>query len=286
MNLPTPKYVVSDPKENHRYRIELPNGTVVEKLVSVTGVLDVISKPALYQWYAKSACELIRQKLNTLANVPIVITPEWIDEVVAEGRKRQDKIKDEAAEIGTAAHAAFERIIRGEPLGAVPPSVAEPAAEFARWFAKTNIRIVASELPVGSITHRFGGRIDALGVVGDDEWVLLDWKTSNGLYPEMALQVGGGYALALAEQYGVSVGRAYIARFSKKEPWGSECCELLDIAAAQRGFISALELKHTLAEALIGEPVYSTFAARAEQSEKTATKARKAAKARVGTLGF
>ena len=257
MKLPKPKYTVSD--VNHKYSIMLPSGETIGPLKSVTTILDVISKPALYQWYARMACEQIEQRLMVIAGQNIRLTPDWITEVVAEGRKRPKVVKDEAAELGTAAHAAFEALIKGaSPIA--PPEIAPAIEEFRRWLGQTKTTIVAQEVRVGSAKYKFGGRFDALGE-REGKIGILEWKTATGLYPEFALQTAGGYAIAVEEQYpGTKIEWVDIARFPKKSPWGTEICPVIDMAAAREGFLAALTLTRALKADLIGAASYSTFA--------------------------
>jgi hypothetical protein len=286
MKLPAAAYAVTDPTGRHRYQIELPSGQIIPCECSVTGVLDVISKPALYNWYAKTACEQIRKRLLELSQAGrnVELTEQWIEAVVAEGRKRPTAVKDEAADLGTAAHAGFEDVLAGrEPK---VPTVIRPAiAEFETWLANTHTEIVESELPVGSATNRFGGRLDGLGY-RDGAWGIVDFKTSSGIYNEYALQTAGGYAIAVEEQYpGVLIEWADIVRFPKVAPWGSEAKPVADMTTARQAFLCALGLKRGLSRELIGPASYSTFAANAAAAEATraGAKAKKAkATAKVG----
>lgn len=257
MKLPTPTYTVDDPDGNHRYRI-VDGNNVVEKLASVTGILGSIAKPALYAWYAKMACEQIESRLKAMVGSDVKLTDEWIAEVIAEGRKRPNVVRDEAAELGTAAHAAFEAILNGvEPTA--PDAIKQTLTEFKTWFKSTDTEIVAQELPVASLKYHYGGRIDAIGY-RDGKWGILDWKTSTGIYPEMAFQVGGGYAIAVEEQYGIKVEWADIVRFPKKEPWGTEVKPVKALPLARQGFLAALALTRlNNVESVLGEPTYSTI---------------------------
>ena len=264
--LPTPKYIVLDPEGKHRYQIWEENaGCLAGDLDSVTGVLNVINKPALVNWAAGAACDLIKAELLGALDQNVRISAEWIDSVVAAGRKRPKQIKDQAADVGSQAHAAFEGFLKGETLMIAVPEIKDMVGELEKWHAQSKTTIVATELPVGSLLHRFGGRIDAIGW-RDGKWGLPDWKTSSGIYPEMALQVAGGYAIAIEEQYGIKIEWADIVRFSKKAPWGMEIKPVVDMAAAKRGFFAAMALQRELGAQLLGEATYSTFAQRAEQS--------------------
>lgn len=281
MNLPQSRYQVTDPAGKHKYQIEIPGHDPITGLKSVTTVLGVISKPALYAWYAKTACDQIHAALQPLVGQRVELTQQWVDRVVAEGRKRPTKVKDEAAELGTMAHAAFDEILAGkEPK--VPDQIRSAVDEFRKWFAASGIEVVASELAIGSAEYQFGGRIDAIGY-RNGQWGILDWKTGAGIYGEYALQTAGGYAIALEEQFpGIKVEWVDIVRFAKKEPWGSEVRPVADMENARRGFLDALDLCKALEVPMIGEASYSTFAENSAAADDLREKARQKKKSIVG----
>lgn len=256
--LPTPKYLVVDPKGTHRYKIQLPSGEVLSKLDSVTGILgNTIRKPALEAWKVKTALALVEEHLSGFRSKNIEITDSLISDAIAAGKKRPQEIADEAADIGIKAHDAFEAILNGRTFS-VPDEIVYPVAEFHKWFDGSKIQVIATELMVGSATRKYGGKLDALAI-RNGKWGILDWKTGSGIYPEMALQVAGGYAHAVEEQYGIIVEWADICRFSKKEPYGCEVKPVHDIHLAMRGFTACLDLKQILDSDLFGPTEYTTF---------------------------
>jgi len=285
MHLPEPAYTVTDPDGKHKYQIELPSGGTIRELESVTGVLNVINKPALINWATKTACDLIQGRLSCVVGQRIELTEEWINGVVAEGRKRPKAIKDEAANLGTMAHEAFEEIMAGR-APKVPTAIQSAIEEFKKWFDSSNTEIVATELPIASELNRFGGRLDAVGY-RNGTWGILDWKTGSGIYGEYALQTAGGYAIAMEEQYpGVKIEWVDIVRFSKKEPWGSEVRPVVALEVARDGFLSALRLSRALKVGLIGQPSYTTFAAVAAEAENLRRESKQKSKEKTSLVGF
>jgi hypothetical protein len=103
--------------------------------------------------------------------------------------------RDEAANIGTTAHAMVEASIKGWPFE-MPSTLNEEGREkvvsafnaYKAWESMTRLRIVAQEVGMVSEVHQFGGTLDAIGLLGD-ELCLLDWKTSNGVYPDFLIQL-------------------------------------------------------------------------------------------------
>ena len=97
--------------------------------------------------------------------------------------------RDEAAEAGTLAHDMIEAFILSHPapeIVGVNPQIAERAAnafaQFREWWDQTRIEIIATERGYVSERHQFGGTVDAIGRDTKGRIVLVDWKTSNGVY--------------------------------------------------------------------------------------------------------
>jgi len=111
---------------------------------------------------------------------------------------------EEAADIGTTGHAMVEAYINGEDphavldkaLSLVPDdrkdsykkSAESSYKAYRSWERMTNLEIVAQEISLVSTEYRFGGTPDAVGII-DGEYCLVDWKTSNGVYTDMLIQL-------------------------------------------------------------------------------------------------
>lgn len=138
--------------------------------------------------------------------------------------------RDEAADIGTRAHTMIERRLNGEKIKDVIKS--EPSEEarnafdqYLKWEKQTRLKLLSKyqEVQLVSPQYLFGGTPDAIGQIGKDV-VLLDWKTSSGVYSDYLLQlaayqhlVNDGYAMATGEPMGITVGKgAHLLRFSKE----------------------------------------------------------------------
>jgi hypothetical protein len=135
--------------------------------------------------------------------------------------------RDEAADIGTRAHAMIEAHINGE----VPVEDNEQAINafnmYLKWEKQTNLKMLSryQEIQLVSPEFRFGGTPDAIGEI-DGEVVLLDWKTSSAIYPDYLIQlaayqhlVNDGYAMATGKPMGIRVGSGvHLLRFAKNYP--------------------------------------------------------------------
>lgn len=109
--------------------------------------------------------------------------------------KLYDK-RDEAGEAGTLAHALVEAHIHGLPLtelSVYPENIAKQAMQgyenYLRWQEDNKIEIVYQEMELVSEEYRFGGCLDAIGRDSRGQLCLLDWKTSNAIYPDYIVQI-------------------------------------------------------------------------------------------------
>ena len=283
MNLPQPKYTVTD--DNHKYSIQLPSGEAIGPLKSVTGILNVLAKEALIGWAAREAAGYFKAELLRLGSRALdVATLEQISKDAAQAHRKKAK---DAADLGTACHDAFEAIIKGLELPGYPKELEEPVAAFKRYRLQSDIEVVATELAVASAKHRAGGRLDFLGYSkARGGWGIGDYKTPSGFYGnEYAYQAGGGYALMVEEMYGIEIWWAEIVRFSKKPPYESEARPVLDIRAAMSGFLAALDIARSNEIKLIGAPTFTSAGiAPAAADETIKAKVKKAAKP--SGLGF
>lgn len=248
IKLPLANYKVEQivEKRKHLYRATLSDGTT-RNGGGVTGVLGIISKPALIPWATKTALSCAEAALTARIGGKITLTASWIKEIMEEAKKKPDKVKDDAADLGTRAHAFFDAFIRGEKVDSVPEILVPAVTAFHNWIRESKIRVIQGDTKVFSLIHRYGGALDAIGMGDEGEFVLLDWKTSSGCYPEMALQVAA-YSQAFKETYGIEVSRAIIVRFSKVPPVEFETKEVVDIKKSFNAFISAKELQSSLQE--------------------------------------
>jgi hypothetical protein len=134
--------------------------------------------------------------------------------------------RDEAGNIGTAAHAMVEARIKGgdpewaeELLALDPPGQARARNAFGmyeKWASMNRLVIVDQEMQLVSEKYRFGGTPDAIGLI-DGELCLVDWKTSNGVFMDYLLQLAA-YRLLWEENHPDRplTGGFHLCRFSKE----------------------------------------------------------------------
>lgn len=137
-------------------------------------------------------------------------------------------VSEAAAAAGTLAHDAIEAHIKmlANPANQqfVWPVTAEIAvvakaknafSQFLEWLDQTKITITDTEFGSHSEVHGFGGTLDGIGTDGKGRVVLLDWKTSNAIYPDYLIQLAA-YALLLEENRGIKVEGFHIVRVAKE----------------------------------------------------------------------
>ena len=103
--------------------------------------------------------------------------------------------RDAAAESGTLAHSMVEAHINGKEFVIPDDMPAETIEEaqnafksYLSWASMTKLKIVEQEMPMVSEEYQFGGCPDAIGKI-KGELCLVDWKTSNGVYPDYLIQL-------------------------------------------------------------------------------------------------
>jgi hypothetical protein len=168
-----------------RYRTA--DGTMVP---GATTVLSGLAKPALVGWANRLGLEGIDSRAYT----------------------------SEAATVGTLAHYLIEC-----QLGCVEPDLADftPAqleraqtslASFNAWLKDHTLEPLMLEAQLVSERYRFGGTIDCYGRL-DNDLVLLDFKTSSGIYDEHKFQVAAYWHLL--KELGHPVDGARILRIGR-----------------------------------------------------------------------
>jgi hypothetical protein len=129
--------------------------------------------------------------------------------------------RDAAADAGSITHDWVEDTVHGTPLREFPNAAPETIVlartaldAFRDWVELNEVKWLATEFPLVSETHRFGGTPDALALVRGKRY-LLDWKSSNRVYGEHVCQVGAYRALML-ENGMEDVAGAMLLRFGKE----------------------------------------------------------------------
>lgn len=222
-----------------------------EPFPSVTTVLDVINKPKLHLWTKTRMLSFIRTRLNFLRQESttgtVELTEEWVEQTVKEAAERPDVEASIAAQFGTTSHSIIENVIKGQEQ-AVDPKYAMVLANYNSWLAQSDLEIKETEKFVWSEKHRYAGSLDAWGLCthrdGRQRLVVVDWKTTNYIQPQYALQVAA-YAKALGEMTGTPVDEGWVIRLDKTKPnWQAK--KVADLDHTFEDFLGALRLWRSL----------------------------------------
>lgn len=167
-----------------------------EEFASVTTLIGAgVPKPFLVAWAARTAAEYAADNLDALAGLSTKA------ERIALVKQAPNAHRDGAGALGDEVHIACQRIAEGGPLLAGdPPHV----AHYRRLLREHDITILDCERTVYNRTHHYAGTYDAIGKVGDTNAVI-DYKTSKGIYPEVALQLCAYSRAEFADGGGVEI---------------------------------------------------------------------------------
>jgi hypothetical protein len=171
----------------------------------MTTLLGVISSRALMGWMAKNGVA----KLKVLDQVVKEQTEDSAYGKIRELAEARWKLSEdtafwksgketgqEAADYGTLAHSWIEAHLQGRDvtLESLPEPSRNAVQAFLLWEADHKLEVIKTEQTFYNCRLHYAGTADCVAKV-DGELTLLDWKTSSGIYMEMAIQAWG-YALA------------------------------------------------------------------------------------------
>ena len=140
--------------------------------------------------------------------------------------KTLDEARKPAATAGTMAHNLVEAHLNKQPEPELrgDPEIIEKAVSafksYQNWQEMTSLEIRHTEVPLVSAAHKFGGCLDAIGIVKsmNNGLALVDWKTSNSVYADYLYQLAA-YAILWNENYPETpiTGGYHLCRFAKEE---------------------------------------------------------------------
>lgn len=195
-------------------RYKLADGKVVPGATTITGLLN---KPQLIRWANKLGLEGIDSS----------------------------KYTDEAAAVGTLAHAMVQAHLVGEKVDTnmfspVQVELAENSLlSFFEWWSRHDIEPIICEVPMVSEKHKYGGTVDCYCKM-DGVPTLLDFKTGKHIYDEYFVQVAA-YKELLVER-GHPVERVQILRIGRDETEGFEERAITDTTKYFKIFTNLLEV--------------------------------------------
>lgn len=128
-----------------------------------------------------------------------------------------------ACDVGTAVHARVEEYLKGEPISDWPHEFSDEQVghansawgAFLEWWSSSMFQVVEQEIPLVHPTLGFGGTPDAICLV-NGKYVMVDWKTSNGTYPDHLLQVAAYAAMWNRRFPKMRIEGHHLCRFAKE----------------------------------------------------------------------
>jgi hypothetical protein len=174
------------------YTVPDNTGHTVE-LPSVTTILNIVNKPAIAGWAARSVAEYA---VRNHALISTMLERGDQENAVKLLRGSPWTARDKAADIGSQVHALIEQCVLGQP---VTPTAAEQVyfqgfLDFLTDFP--SLRFESAEVTVYNLTYGYAGTCDAVVSYGGKRGIH-DWKTRQDK-PAVSLEVYETERLQLA----------------------------------------------------------------------------------------
>jgi hypothetical protein len=144
----------------------------------------------------------------------------WLDAWRERWGRRAEQKTRAATNIGTLFHSGAEKVAleRHEVVPLPGGRVFNMLVNLDNWLAQAKFEAKEIELHVVSHAYKYAGTFDATGYINNSRKPsIFDWKTSSGIYADMALQLSA-YAQAYKEQTGIAIKYGYIVHVSKDRP--------------------------------------------------------------------
>ncbi len=154
---------------------------------------------------------------------------QWAFKQGKEGKDRLYEEAEAAADIGTCVHAMVElhtsRGTEEECRAFADDTLSDPALRakaisgfmaYLAWAKNFDVKIIEKEIQLVSEQYKYGGTPDAIGLIGN-QLVLIDYKTSNGIYTDYLVQLAA-YEHLWNENFPDKpiTGGSHLLRFSKE----------------------------------------------------------------------
>jgi hypothetical protein len=122
----------------------------------------------------------------------------WANQCGLDGKRHRD-VSAAEAKAGLLCHSMIDAHIKGESFNTLGYDAELLETQrgfnnFLSWAAEVDLTPVATETPLISEKHQYGGKPDYIGAV-NSELSLVDWKTSDGVFPDMLIQLAAYGAL-------------------------------------------------------------------------------------------
>ena len=185
-----------------------------EYVVGMSTLLNKLASPALEAWKVNSQVNAIKKEMEK-QGIPL----DKIDKIIINAKANAKAKNDNILSIGSIVHKLIEKWLKGEKVTKPEDKiVANCFMEFQKFWKKNKLKVVESEKILYS-ERGYCGTLDLIAKDKDNNFMLIDIKTSKGLFLNMVHQVHG-YKLAYEEQTGRKINKMYIVRLPKtNEPF-------------------------------------------------------------------
>ena len=244
--IPIPLYKITRIDENNQH-IYMIDG-MPHRLPGATTITKIIAKEHLPQWASKMCAEYTRKILTKFTLIPIIqtpkISPRFLETLYRRSKKQHRIMFRRAGDVGTRIHQAFEDLISGK-IPAMDTDIANCIATFTEFDVIKKMRITASEMKLINLDIGYGCTVDAFAESSDGKMVILEWKSSNQISDEYALQIAAqGYAAKFT--FGLDyVPQGYCVRFDKLKP-KIEFVKVRSMEDSFEGFKFAFGLRNSM----------------------------------------
>lgn len=155
-----------------------------KRAIGVTTALKALPKE-LTRWAARTVAEYVADNPQTVLDM---LTTGGRSPMVDYLSGLPNQKRNEAAVRGTAVHNLAEKVITGAEVE-VPEHLVGHVEAYIRFCDDWNPTPILSETVVASRKFGYAGTFDSIQDIPALGRVLVDYKTSNGIYGETALQV-------------------------------------------------------------------------------------------------
>lgn len=195
--------------KSHQYRIDKK---IIPSVTSILGLIDK-SRPLLV-W----AENLSRSYLKNFTGA------ELTEEIIESAVKQYAQKRDDAADTGHQVHDWISQFILAKINGtnipevnsSMPGEVINGINGFVDWYNSHDVDFCESEKIVYSKEYNYIGTFDVLMYV-DGEFVLGDFKTGRGVYPEFQLQLAAYHQALMEEDKYTEIQKYMILHFNKED---------------------------------------------------------------------
>lgn len=207
-------------ENQHRYSLIINGKPERTWLLSVTAATGMIDKSrVLMKWATNLAKEKMIEDIDEIKKLLPTSgssVRNKLVEIIENACNLYNVKREEAATKGSAAHSWIESYINGEkPAMPEDENVIASINAFLDWEKQHKVKWLETEQIVYSKKYGYVGLFDALAVI-DRKTVLIDFKTSKGVYNDYKYQISA-YRAAYEEETGKKLsGNSLIVRFDKE----------------------------------------------------------------------